>query len=483
MEYEGILFFGQNVEFAGRGIAGPRLRTAASKNGFNILVTDILNDITVDMIYDILECNITKKTKFVGFSYSWIEVNNLKKYQWYNQVFFETIKNKWPHLLIITGGHDNFKKDLLLKNSDYHFQGYSDKSFIEFLKLINNLPNNLIFQKSIVGKGFVINSNLNHQILNPDELETIFLKEDNFKSYQPLPIEIARGCIFRCSFCRHPFQGKKNYDDYQRTSENIAIELKRNYDLFGTTRYTILDDTFNDSIEKIKKVAKAIEISKIPKFEFVSYIKPELLVTKPEMIDLLVDIGLRGAFIGFESFNNKSRKIIGKGTDIEKVLDSCKKISSIKNQVLIHGGFIVGLPHDTIENIEKTFIFLKSSENDFIKSWYFQALNVYRHSKNNSTESLFDKNSSDLGFKFHSDSLWSRDDGWNFKMATQMATRLNTESETYNKIGGWRVAGCWHLGIDDINLNKNLKMNQFIQNLKNQSINRAYSEYNNLIKK
>lgn len=482
-KYQGILLFGQNAEFAGRGIAGPRLRTAASKNGFEILVTDITNSITTEMVYDILEHNISEETKFIGFSCSWVDITKLDTYHWYQQEFFDTIRKRWPKLLIITGGHDDFRKEFLLKNSDYHFHGYSDNSFIEFLKLINNMENNLVCYRNIFGKGFFINSNVHHQILDPNDLETVFLKEDNFESHQPLPIEIGRGCIFRCTFCRHPFQGKKDYDSYQRTSENIATELKRNYDLFGTTRYVILDDTFNDSIEKIDRVYKAIELSKIPKFEFVSYIKPELLVTKPQMISMLVDLGLRGAFVGFESFSNKCRQVVGKGTKIEKVLDACKKLSSIKNQVLIHGGFIVGLPYDTVENADRTSDFLTSKENDFIKSWNFDGLSVRKYVNESDVRSIFDKKASEYGFKFNDDGTWYRDDGWDWALAATIAKRINVDTEPFKKAGGWRVAGCWHLGMTDDQFDETLRLNKFLRNLKNQSNLRAQVEYKRLTNK
>lgn len=482
--YCGILFFGQNAELAGRGIAGPRLRTAANKNGFNVLTTDITTFISVEKLYNILEHNITEETKFIGFSCSWIDIPRIQDYCWYNQEFFNTVRQKWPNVLIITGGHDEFNKNFLLKNSDYHFHGYSDNSFVEFLKLIHNESNTLVKKRHIFGKGFYIDSNLDHQVLDPNELETIFIKEDNFKHYQPLPIEIGRGCIFRCGFCRHPFQGKKEYDSYQRTPENIASEFERNYDLFGTTRYVIVDDTFNDSIEKITRVQRAIEISKIPKFEFVSYIKPELLVTKPEMISMLVDTGLRGAFIGFESFDNKARQVIGKGTKIEKVLDACRKLCSIKDQVLLHGSFIVGLPCDTVENIENTFKFLTGKENDFIKSWHFEGLSVREYEFESDSRSIFDKKAADYGFKFTSNNGWSRNDGWNSLLASELAYKYNTESIPFKKVGGWRVAGCWHLGLTDAQINKNfLDINVLLMDLKFNGKVRAFKEYQRLINK
>lgn len=485
LNYQGILLFGQNQDFAGRGIAGPRLRSSAKNAGFDIMIIDYVNDLSTIELYEILEHSITETTKFIGLSASWVDQGNLQLYHWYNQDFFDTIRKRWPAISIITGGHDEWRKDFLLKNSDYHFHGYSDISFVEFLKMINGQEHKLEMHRSVFGKGYYINSNALYPVEDPDTLETVFLEEDGFFNYEPLPIEIARGCIFRCGFCRHPFQGKKDYDSYQRTPESIARELKRNYELFGTTRYTILDDTFNDSIEKISRVKKAIELSGIPKFECVAYIKAELLVTKPEMIQLLADIGLRGAFIGFESFTDAARRSVGKGTKIEKVIDVCKQLASVNNgQVLIHGGFIVGLEGETEEEVINTFNFLISEQNTFIKSWNFEGLAVRKLDLENSaldTPSTFDKNFKDLGYSFrlNSDISWIREkDGWTYARAVELATKFNFESNKFLKSGGWRVAGCWQAGIDNesINFDKSL-FSSLIKKLKIKSRERAYNGY------
>lgn len=490
-EYVGIMLFGQNAEFAGRGIAGPRLRTAAAKAGFNIKIIDYATYLEKHHIFDILEKLITHNTKFIGFSTTWTDQNNFDRYPWYSQEWFDEFRQRWPNVQVITGGHDDFKKDFLFKNSDWHFHGYSDKSFIEYLKMIHGFRHNLTYTRNIFGKGNYINSNLQYPVDDPNELETVFLKEDDFKPYQPLPIEIARGCIFRCGFCRHPFQGKKDYDSYQRSPANIASELKRNYNLFGTTRYTVLDDTFNDSIEKISRVKKAIELSGIPNFEFVAYIKAELLVTKPEMIPMLNEIGLRGAFVGFESFHPKSRKAVGKGTAIEKVLDACKKLVEYNNgRVLLHGSFIAGLPHETEEDILKTFEFLKGPENTFIRSWHVEPLGLrdinslepFSKEMNLDMSSTFDKTALDLGYKFDESGAWYNE-YWSLTDAKRVVNDFMSDTANIVRSGGWRIAGLWQANFTDEQIDQQLNINDFLDSLHKQSTYRANNEYFKIVGK
>ena len=74
---------------------------------------------------------------------------------------------------------------------------------------------------------------------------------------ETLPIEISRGCIFKCNFCSYPLNGKKKFD-YLRDPALIKEELIYNYENFQTTNYFFADDTFNDSTLKLESLHKVI---------------------------------------------------------------------------------------------------------------------------------------------------------------------------------------------------------------------------------
>jgi len=477
---EGILFFGQSLELAGRGISGARLRTAAQRAGYNVKIIDYVGDLTADQVIEVIELNYTPTTKFIGFSTSWIEVANMKDFPWHTEEFFQKIKNKFPNLAIITGGHDAWNRALLNKYSNYHFHGYSDNTFVEFIKMINGKDHSLSFidNKYTGSIGKYIDSNNTNPVRHPDEIETVFEAEDNYQSFQPVPIEVSRGCIFRCGFCRHPFQGKKDYDSYQRTPESLARELKRNYDLFGTTRYTVMDDTFNDSIEKIDRLKRAIDIAKLPKFEFVAYIRPELLVTKPEMIPMLSELGLRGAFFGVESFSMEARKAIGKGIDINRVLEAAHQMTSYNNnQILIHASFIIGLPHESQEEIYKTQEYMTSNNSPF-RSWIWQTLGIRNDGITaEDSQSTFDKNFEDYGYQIPLNSSNWRNEHFTVQSAAELTTKLNIQSMPYQKFAGWKVAGAWHVNkTEDQIQNEIFNHSKFKEDLKRISTERVLIE-------
>lgn len=447
---EGILLLGQIRESAGRGIAGPRLRTAAQKAGFAIDVIDSASHFSNDEIFELIDVYVRNNIKFIGFSTSWIakSAGNIIGYEWLSESFFKKIRNKYSNLIIITGGHQSHAHEHILKHSNFHFQGFSDLSFVEFLKFINNQPNNLKF--SVTNKNVkLIESNIDYPITDPNDIETIFIKEDRFLSHQPLPIELSRGCIFRCTFCRHPFQGKKDYDSYQRSPENLAYELQRNYELFGTTRYSILDDTINDSLEKLHRLEKAIELAKLPNFQFVGYIRPELLVTKPEMIPKLAQLGLRGAYMGFESFKNSTRKIIGRGMDFERVKDAVYKLAEINNkQVLITGSLIVGLPDETAIDIISSYEFLVKNANNFCRDWNFHPLVIINDNSLTNERSSFDKNPNKFKYELTDKYNW-KNKYFTKNQAIELATLLTVMSSKKTRNAGWAVAGCWNLNMTE----------------------------------
>jgi hypothetical protein len=481
--YQGILFLGQAVEMAGRGIGGFRLRTAAKKAGFDILIIDYAANLSGEEVISIIKHHLTDSMKFIGFSTSWIEKSMIKKtdcYRWYSKNFFSEVKQQFPSLHLISGGHDYIEQTEILEFSDFHFHGFSDNTFVEFLKMLNGIPNSLTFEKTKFKNAKIVDSNISNPVTSPDEIETVLEVSDKFLEFQPIPIELSRGCIFRCSFCRHPFQGKKEYDSYQRTSQSIANELKRNYELFGTYRYTIMDDTFNDSIEKIDRLRIAIDLANLPKFESVAYIRPELLVTKPEMITMLSDIGLKGAFLGIESFQTTARKSIGKGLGIEKILESAHRLS--KNGALIHASFIIGLPGDTEEDILKTQEFLISNNSPF-KSWYWQGLGIRNTDlvKDNA-KSIFDKKFKDYGYFIPTNSnLWANGSFTQIS-ATKLADKLNNDSAVYSKLGGWRLAGAWQLGMSETEINsEKFDFKKFTSSLVKASKDRSNTELQNLL--
>jgi radical SAM superfamily enzyme YgiQ (UPF0313 family) len=451
-EYHAVFLGGNKSLVGGRIIAGYRLRTALSQYGYEMLVLDSAVSMTTSELMSLLKNVITDKTRVLGVSTVWLDAF-LSTIEWINDDFFKLVREQFPKLLIVAGGPESSwvpGATTIYNNSDWVLNGFSDEAFPKLLEYIHGKHSNLKYIKDHNGKKN-IHSNTFYQISNPDDIETVLYKEDGFLPHQPIPLEISRGCIFRCSFCDHPFQGAKDYDSYIRTPESIARELKRNYELFGTTRYSIMDDTFNDSIEKLERLERAIDIAKLPSFEFQSYIKPELLVTKPIMIKKLTNLGLKAGFAGIESMNNLSRKSMRKGMDIDRVCDAIRELNATANSK-IHASFITGLPHDTIDNINKTKEFLFKNVDTLFRSWKFRPLIMY-YNRELQGLSEIDKNPEKFGYTIvkknpGSFAIW-KNENMTFQEAKSLSDEVNKESLPFMKLGGWLIPLAWHLNIDN----------------------------------
>jgi radical SAM superfamily enzyme YgiQ (UPF0313 family) len=169
-------------------------------------------------------------------------------------------------------------------------------------------------------------------------------------------MEFSRGCIFKCKFCNFPVLGVKG--DYTRSQESVYEQLMFNYDNYGIQDYGISDETFNDRSDKITKFADVVE--KLPwKPYFNSFIRPDLLVARPNDKEELLRLGLYAHFYGVESFNPNTAKYIGKGMAPEKLKQG---LLDVKDYFKKHVGFkyraqislITGLPHETLDTLEET---------------------------------------------------------------------------------------------------------------------------------
>jgi len=386
--------------------------------GYEVAVINHLSVFTVDEIKHLLESLVTEQTLFVGvnnFYYSSTEnvINNfsegiqLKESELgsilphgknYNFEIRKLIKNKNPKCSLICGG-PNTTDSNQNKDFDYVVLGYAEKSIVN---LANHLAHNTTLDKSyrsIYGP-IIINDpkadgyDFSQSYIDYEDHDIIFPDE-------VLSLEVARGCIFKCTFCQYPFNGKKKLD-YIRSRDLIVAELLSNFKKFKTTKYIILDDTFNDSVEKCQMM---LEISKILPFklEYWAYIRLDLLAAKPETIPMLIDSGCRAMFFGIETFNQKTAITIKKGGSRKKMQDTIKHIKNIAgNQISLNGSFIFGLPHEDLKSMQKTIDYLLSDDN-LLDTWEVAALRIrnkqFSSNLDNSFLSELDLHYEDYGYR------------------------------------------------------------------------------------
>jgi radical SAM superfamily enzyme YgiQ (UPF0313 family) len=193
--------------------------------------------------------------------------------------------------------------------------------------------------------------------------QILFKPEDIIDASDALPIEISRGCIFKCKFCSFPLNGKKK-GEWIKHSNILLDEFNRNYELHGVTDYVFSDDTYNDSDEKIKRLYDDVYSKLNFKLNFTTYLRLDLLMRFSDSAEYLKQSGLKSAVFGIETLNHESGKAIGKGVDPMLQFDFIKQLKNTHfKDILTFSGFIIGLPKDSNDDMDRMEEFLFSDKN------------------------------------------------------------------------------------------------------------------------
>ena len=170
-------------------------------------------------------------------------------------------------------------------------------------------------------------------------------------------IDTSRGCPFNCSFCTIiNVQGRKMRS---RSASAILKTIEENYER-GFRIYFFTDDNLSrspvweslfDGLIELRKTGKAIRFMmqvdtqawKIPRFR-----------------EKASQAGCSMAFIGMESVNPANLEAMGKKQN--KVEEFAQMVQAWREaDILVHVGYIIGLPYDTPESVRKDIHVLKDT--------------------------------------------------------------------------------------------------------------------------
>ena len=241
--------------------------------------------------------------------------------------FMAHCRKKSPNIQFVVGGVKLYD---VSEFGFYEFQGHVDRQIVEFTVELSkgNLPSNRVIY--------------NKEFSDFCTSRTVFTDQDMLIPEHTLPIEIARGCIFKCKFCAFPLNGKTK-GAWVREPEILLEEMHYNFEKYGIEHYIIVDDTFNDSIPKLEMLQDKV-FSRLPfRPTFSSYLRLDLMLRYPHSVDLLKEIGIKSATFGIETMNPLAAKLIGKGTDPWKQIEFLHKIKQDSwKDINLFSGFIMG---------------------------------------------------------------------------------------------------------------------------------------------
>lgn len=197
-----------------------------------------------------------------------------------------------------------------------------------------------------------------------------YVDSDYIDPNEWLTLEVSRGCAFKCAYCTYDHKGK---DDTTKHTKTLRDELIRNYEQWGVTKYHLLDDLYNDSDYKIKKLYDEVW-SKLPfKPEWISYLRLDLIWSNPESAKWIEASGCKLGAFGIETLHDEAGKRVGKGLGKARILETLEHLKETwGNRVLVNALMIAGLPHEPYDHIVETMDWLHTT--DLVHSYKYSAL-------------------------------------------------------------------------------------------------------------
>jgi len=303
----------------------------------------------------------------------------------------DALKATLPHVHInLVGTHPTALPEQVLEQckADSVCRGEYDYTVLDLAKKIESGGD----LRTIDGLSFRFGGKIIHNkprplIQNLDELpfvSEVYKKHLNIHDYfyaslrhPQVTILTSRGCPFSCVFCNIPF--KASYR--ARSPENVVEEFEYIQNELPEVKEVMLeDDTLPVSKERTLKICKLLKERGIN----LPWSCNARVDTDFETLKAMKEANARLICVGFE-------------TPVQEVLDNVRKRTNREIQIefmrnarkagiLVHGCFILGLPGDTKETIQKTIEFAKELDPDtaqFYPIMVYPGTEAYEWAKKN----------------------------------------------------------------------------------------------------
>ncbi len=169
----------------------------------------------------------------------------------------------------------------------------------------------------------------------------------------------ARGCPALCTFCLWP-QTLSGHAWRVRSSDNVAQEVRQALQLFPQAKeFFFDDDTFNIRKDRVLELCRKFKPLGF-RWSCTARVHGDY-----EALKAMADAGARLLIVGFESGDQQILKNIKKGATLAMArtfVKNCKKVG-----IRVHGDFIIGLPGETKETIQRSIDFARELDCETIQ--------------------------------------------------------------------------------------------------------------------
>jgi len=283
------------------------------------------------------------------------------------------IKEALPDCRIVVGGwHASYVPDSLLANPeiDYVIVGEGERAVTQLASCITS--GNEPAASAIPGvacrrQGRNI-KNLPKFIENLDEIPyparhllplELYDRTIEYLSVKPADVmSISRGCVFNCGFC----ETKKLWGNIYRafSPQRIIDEIKDLQSKYSTKGLYFINDNF--TLRK-KETIELCDLMIKNKLDLEWVCDTRVDIVNQEVLEIMSKAGCKTIFFGVESGSQEILQRIGRNTtleQIEKAFSLCRK-----NGIQTACSFMLGVPDETLADMEKSIKFAKKLDPDW----------------------------------------------------------------------------------------------------------------------
>jgi radical SAM superfamily enzyme YgiQ (UPF0313 family) len=176
-----------------------------------------------------------------------------------------------------------------------------------------------------------------------------------------LPHMFIKGCTRKCTFCRD------SYEKIQlKPVELVSDEIKNLSKKFNCKSYFFMHQHINVSTSYVNQLCDKF-IEDDLNIQWVDSAIPDFTLNK-KLLDKMSEAGCRRLNFGVESGSQKILDLINKRTNVEEMEKVLK--NSHESNIWNYSGFIVGMPYENDEDINKTINFIRKNS-EFIDDYQY----------------------------------------------------------------------------------------------------------------
>lgn len=324
----------------------------------------IAKKIEVKIFDGIIDQNYKNLGKLIGeFKPDFIGLTALTSQIFAAYQLADYIKSMLANTKIVIGGpHASALPAETLKDCsslDYVIVGDGEEVFYRLLvsknKNLRKIPN-LVYRQN---KNILINKDKYFQDIHglPFPAWQLFpLKKYKLPGFRPgcqnsglkeLPVLTARGCPYKCTFCAHGTGEKPRV----RQVKDIIAEISFLYGKYQIKAVSFITDTFTFYPEFVRNLCQGLITSGLNK-KITWGCATRIDKLNSELIGLMKSAGCVYILIGLESGDQKILNSVKKGLDLKKVPLIVNELK--KAGIIIYASFLLGLPGETVQSINKT---------------------------------------------------------------------------------------------------------------------------------